>query len=193
MLRDPTPPARRSGYVRVWPLLVVALSVSACAPLQYVFAEQPRDAAREVPATHPVPPPAPPHDDVATQLEAAAREHLGSRYGGFWIDGRVMFVAVAGGVTEDLEAALEPVAAGLPWRIVTVEVPLQQLEDVVAALPSDPVWDLLTSAAADVRRNAVLVGVTSRNDIERAEHWLTATYPEIPFVIEFTGPASSGG
>lgn len=130
----------------------------------------------------------PPHHDVAPALQEAARDHLGARFGGFWVEGVVMFVAVVGEPTAEDRAVLEPETRGLPHRFVTVDTSHSRLQEVVDVLPSTPLWEELSMAGVDVPRNRVSVGVSTRSAVDRARQELRQAYPDVEFLVEFMLP-----
>jgi hypothetical protein len=125
-------------------------------------------------------------------FEGAARRHLGERYGGFWLDGSGMVLAVVGGATEEDVAALERHADGFPHRFVAVDTAHGQLQQVVDELSTAPewehLWEHLTMAGVDVPGNHVDIGVGSRSRMEEVERILVEAYPDIRFQVEFALP-----
>jgi hypothetical protein len=172
--------------------IVGVLILGGCDQVGSMLAgEREERAVEREPATHPLPPSAPPHDGVAASFAAAAREWLGGdRYGGSWIRGAVMVVGVVGGPNAADDSGLQPHARGLPYRLVSVDVPLMRLQQVVDELPRLAVWQSVSAAGVDQPANLVRVGVGSRSDVDDVEDTLRRTYPDVTFVVGFEAPLS---
>lgn len=134
------------------------------------------------------PPDPPPHHEVAPAVEQAARAQLADRFGGFWVDGAAMFIAVVGEPTEEDRAVLEPETQGLPHRFVAVDTPHSRLQQVVDVLPGTPLWEELSMAGVEVARNRVSVGVSRRSAVDGVRRELRQAYPDVEFLVEFMLP-----
>lgn len=177
---------RRAGSTFLIAGAVAAFALAGCAADESlaVQAEPGMKMAADRPEDRPPEPP--PHHDVAPRLDAAAQSRLGDRYGGFWVDGIVMVVAVVGGPTDEDVAALEPVAEGLPHEFVAVDTSYARLQEVVDDVFSGPLGDRIGIIAADQDDNAVYIGVsTAGAAVEEVRGEVTRRYPDVKFVVEF--------
>jgi hypothetical protein len=169
----------------------VALSLTACGSDRPV-AVQAKDV-QSVPAGDSVdrPPPVPSNHDVAPRLEAAARNHLGDRYGGFWVAGSVMVVAVVGGPSEEDVTVLKPMTEGLPHEFVAVDTSYARLRQVADEISGGPLMDRISLVGVEEPANSIYIGVSAAGAVSEMQDEVAGRYPDITFIVEFSPPAQT--